>query len=257
MRYSQIFAVLTYPTLFWQKGDHFPLKSWLQVTYFLLEAASFDTFCIVAPQPQEIEKEVQCGIFSMRWVTVFAVAVMQRVARFVSDSWSLLYFTACHNVITMYDDGLSGRGLMTSRRERYVIEQNNGKLGRDPVFRYFVQWPIFPFSSCRYYADRSTAYNWYVSNAAMTLATVLATIPVLFFWRYAPVWRAGTSFMLQPAGTDVEKCKSFSLKKTLSESSTVAQTAERFEPNTLLWTFHTIRLVKASFYLVSQLSIKL
>jgi len=29
------------------------------VTYPLLKAASFDTFCLVAPQPQEIEKEVQ------------------------------------------------------------------------------------------------------------------------------------------------------------------------------------------------------
>ena len=40
--------------------DPFPLKSWLQVTYPLLKAASFDTFClVVAPQPQEIEKDVQ------------------------------------------------------------------------------------------------------------------------------------------------------------------------------------------------------
>jgi len=29
------------------------------VTYPLLIAASFDTFCLVATQPQEIEKEVQ------------------------------------------------------------------------------------------------------------------------------------------------------------------------------------------------------
>ena len=36
-----------------------PLKFWLQVTYPLPKAASFDTFCLVAPQPQEIEKEVQ------------------------------------------------------------------------------------------------------------------------------------------------------------------------------------------------------
>jgi len=35
-----------------------PLKSWLQVTYPLLKAASFDTFCLVAPQPQKLEKEV-------------------------------------------------------------------------------------------------------------------------------------------------------------------------------------------------------
>ena len=33
------------------RGDPFPLKSWLQVTYPLLKAASFDTFCLAAPQP--------------------------------------------------------------------------------------------------------------------------------------------------------------------------------------------------------------
>jgi len=42
---------------YWQGDDPFPLKSWLQVTYPLLKAASFDTFCLVAPQPQEIEKK--------------------------------------------------------------------------------------------------------------------------------------------------------------------------------------------------------
>ena len=33
------------------RDDPFPLKFWLQVTYPLLKAASFDTFCLVAPQP--------------------------------------------------------------------------------------------------------------------------------------------------------------------------------------------------------------
>jgi len=47
-------------------GDHFTLKSWLQVTYPLLKAASFDTFCIVAPQAQEIEKEVQLHLTRTR-----------------------------------------------------------------------------------------------------------------------------------------------------------------------------------------------
>ena len=47
-------------SIYWQWDDPFPLKSWLQVTYPLLKAASFDMlFCLVAPQPQEIEKEVQ------------------------------------------------------------------------------------------------------------------------------------------------------------------------------------------------------
>jgi len=31
--------------------DPFPLKSWLKLTHSLLKAASFDTFCLVAPQP--------------------------------------------------------------------------------------------------------------------------------------------------------------------------------------------------------------
>jgi len=34
--------------------------------------------------------------------------------------------------------------------------------------------------------------NWHVSNAVITLATVLATIPVLFFCQYAQVQRTGT-----------------------------------------------------------------
>jgi len=46
-------------SIYWQGEDHFPLKSWLQVTYPLLKAASFDTFCLVAPHLQDIEKEVQ------------------------------------------------------------------------------------------------------------------------------------------------------------------------------------------------------
>jgi len=33
------------------RDDPFPLKFWLKVTYPLLKAASFDTFCLVAPQP--------------------------------------------------------------------------------------------------------------------------------------------------------------------------------------------------------------
>jgi len=44
-------------SIYWQGSDHFPLKSSLQVTYPLLKAASFDTFCLVAPKPQEIKKK--------------------------------------------------------------------------------------------------------------------------------------------------------------------------------------------------------
>jgi len=46
-------------SLYWQGDDPFLLKSWLKLTHPLLKAASFDTFCLVARQPQEIEKEVQ------------------------------------------------------------------------------------------------------------------------------------------------------------------------------------------------------
>ena len=42
-------------SIYWQGDGPVPLKSWLQVTYPLVKAASFDTFCLVAPQPQEIE----------------------------------------------------------------------------------------------------------------------------------------------------------------------------------------------------------
>jgi len=53
-------------SIYWQGDAPFPLKSWLQVTYPLLKAASFDTFCIVAPQAQEIEKEVQLHLTRAR-----------------------------------------------------------------------------------------------------------------------------------------------------------------------------------------------
>jgi len=63
--------------------------------------------------------------------------------------------TACHNA-----DGLSGRGLMTSLWEEKDRSCN----------KITGNWIM----NCL-----STVGNWYVSNAAMTLATVLATIPVL------------------------------------------------------------------------------
>jgi len=53
-------------SIYWHGDDSFPLKSWLQVTHPLLKAASFDTFCLVAPQPQEIEKEVQLHVTRTR-----------------------------------------------------------------------------------------------------------------------------------------------------------------------------------------------
>ena len=55
--------------------------------------------------------------------------------------------------------------------------------------------------------------------------------------------RAGTAhrYLFRDADADVDMRKSFSLKKTLYDSSTVTQIAERFEPNTVLRTFHTIQ----------------
>ena len=47
-------------------GRPLPLKSWLQVTYPLLKAASFDTFCFVAPQPYEVEQEGQHPLAGQR-----------------------------------------------------------------------------------------------------------------------------------------------------------------------------------------------
>jgi len=44
--------------------------------------------------------------------------------------------------------------------------------------------------------------------------------------------------------------QSFNLKKTLYESSTVAQIAKRFEPNTVLWAFHAIQ--PSSWHLASD-----
>ena len=38
-------------SIYWQGDNPFPLKFGLKVTYPLLKVASFDTFCLVAPQP--------------------------------------------------------------------------------------------------------------------------------------------------------------------------------------------------------------
>jgi len=46
------------------RDDRFPLKSWLQVTYPVLIAASLDKFCLVAPQRQELSKK--CSIMMNR-----------------------------------------------------------------------------------------------------------------------------------------------------------------------------------------------
>jgi len=53
-------------SIYWQGDDPFHLKSWLKVTHPLLKAASFGTFCVVAPQPQKIEREVQFHLTKTR-----------------------------------------------------------------------------------------------------------------------------------------------------------------------------------------------
>jgi len=82
----------------------------------------------------------------------------------------------------------------------------------------------------------------------MTLATVSATIPMLFS-DGMPVRHTSTFFHV--AHTDAEMCKSFNLKKTLYDSSTFAQKAEHFKANTVLWAFCTIQ--SSSFLLFSLL----
>ena len=48
---SKMCLVLNKPKNIPEGRPLFPLKFWLQVTYPFLKAASFDTFCLVAPQP--------------------------------------------------------------------------------------------------------------------------------------------------------------------------------------------------------------
>ena len=56
------------------------------MTYPLLKAASFDTFCLVAPQPLEIEKEVQ-----LRLTRAFQRAINQgSTPPLTSSKWDQL-----------------------------------------------------------------------------------------------------------------------------------------------------------------------
>jgi len=107
-----------------------------------------------------------------------------------------LHWTRHHFMLQCDDDGLRGRGLMTSLGE-----------GKDrSLNKIMANWVILLntylsiLSSC-YCADRSIVGHWYVYNAAMSLTTVSATMPVIFSddtRRYSvPVRRAGTFFMLQ------------------------------------------------------------
>jgi len=72
--------------------------------------------------------------------------------------------------------------------------------------------------------------NWYVSNAAMTLATNYGSNCSNAFFSELRI-ATGYRHLLHVAGTDVEMCKSL---KTLHESSTVSQIFERFESNAVL-----------------------
>jgi len=62
-------------SIYWQGDDPFSLKSWLQVTYPLLKAASFDTFCLVAPHQQQTEKS--SITLNKNWTRAFQRAIYQ------------------------------------------------------------------------------------------------------------------------------------------------------------------------------------
>jgi len=100
------------------------------------------------------------------------------------------------------------------------------------VCHYFIEWPIFPFSTSHYCVDRSTVGQRYVSNAAMTLAAISATIPVLFWW-YAPA----PFFMLQ---VQTQRCANHLMLRKHYTTVRQLHRSEHFEPNTVLWAFHTI-----------------
>ena len=46
-----------------------PMKSWLNLTYALLMAATLDTFCLVAPQRQELAKKFNydSNVYMPKW----------------------------------------------------------------------------------------------------------------------------------------------------------------------------------------------
>ena len=115
---------------------------------------------------------------------------------------------------------------MTSLGEGKDMSLN--KITRNCVM---TQFPAFLLNAPSFFSPDA-------SNAAMTLATVSATIPVLLFLTV----RTGTAYrhFFLVAGTDIEMCKLFNFNKSLYDSSTVAQIVERFEPNTVLCAFHII-----------------
>jgi len=148
--------------------------------------------------------------------------------------------TTCYNVITMsWRSKWAWPGDVMRRRERgHSVDKITAIwVMTHAVSRYLLNDLSFPSAAVAttWIVDSSLVGHSYVSNAVMTLATVSATIQMFFFSRYAP------RYPFRVVGTDVEMCKSFNLKKTLySSNSTVAQTAERFKPSTVLWAFHTI-----------------
>jgi len=122
------------------------------------------------------------------------------------------YITAYHNYITMYDDGLSGRGLMT-----LLGEVKDWSFTKITVFPVILLNDLFPLSSSRYCADRSTMDNWHViATQRWHYSNRVSNCSGAYFWRYAQVRLTGIFFMLQSACTDVEMCRSFNLKKTFT-----------------------------------------
>ena len=101
----------------------------------------------------------------------------------------------------------------------------------NPVSRYLIEWPIFPFFSYRYCPDRSIVGHGTLGGQRWRQQPWQQLIQ-RFFLMVSAGRRTGTFYYV--SGTDVEMCKSFNLKTTLYDSSTVSQIAERFEPNTIL-----------------------
>ena len=56
-------------------------------------------------------------------------------------------------------------------------DRSLSKITANPVCRYFIEWSIFPSPAL---ATARIAALWVISNSAVMLATVSATIPVLF-----------------------------------------------------------------------------
>jgi len=177
-------------TEFWKfsrKGSFFQ-KNAKKIVFQRLATSGRHNSAVITERQKFVTKITLYGMSSFhfyRWNQFIVIPVActlrtrnlpQKFLRYRTRHHSMLQ---CHND---YDEGISGRGLMTSLREGK--DRSFNKITANWVvteFALFYWMTIFSFSSSRYCADRSIVGHWYVSNAAMTLATVSTTsIPVLF-----------------------------------------------------------------------------